>query len=265
MKRHRLDAVSMAFGLMFALVAVLGFTDNLDTGGEVAGVLLPGIIVIIAVSIAAGALAPNRPAPLLATATGSGLGALGATQGAGDDPNGLGDPWRRFVTQAEQARDRYVDAVANTREGPLHDRLAGIGRRIDAGVDDVRHVAIRGQSLAQACAKLDPTATIADLSQAEAELAGLPDSRHLQAEVESLRAQLASAERMAATVEEATQQLRLLDVRLNETVARAIELSVGAANESGLRNLDDDVDNIVDELEALRLAVEDTNSAGGGA
>ncbi len=262
MKHHRLDAVSMAFGLMFALVAVLGFTDNLDTGGEVAGWLLPGIIVIIAVSVAAGALAPNRPAPLLATSTGSSLGALDAPD-AGDDPFGLGDPWRRFVAQAEQARDRFVDAVANTREGPLHDRLAGIGRRIDTGVDDVRRVATRGQSLAQACAKLDPAATLADLASAEAELAGLPDSRHLQVEVASLRAQLASAERMAVTVEEATQQLRLLDVRLNETVARAIELSVGATNESGLRNLDDDVDSIVDELEALRLAVEDTNSAGG--
>lgn len=262
MKRHRLDAVSMAFGLMFALVAVLGFTDNLDTGGEVAGWLLPGIVVIVAVSVAAGALAPHRPAPVLATTTGSRMGALGAP-GVGDDPFGLGDPWRRFVVQAEQSRDRFVDAVANTREGPLHDRLAGIGRRIDAGVDDVRRVATRGQSLARACAKLDPAATLADLAQAEAELAGLPDSRHLQAEVESLRAQLASAERMAVTVEEATQQLRLLDVRLNETVARAIELSVGAANESGLRNLDDDVDNIVDELEALRLAVEDTNSVGG--
>jgi hypothetical protein len=180
-------------------------------------------------------------------------------KGPNIDAYALVDPWRRFVLHAQQARNRFERAVKSTREGPIRDRLASIGSRIDTGVEDVWRVANRGQELSRARAQLDPTTAKAELERTQVELAASPNSRHLQAAVESLQSQLASAERMAATVVEAEQQLRLLDARLDETVARAIELSVGTGDEAGLRGLDSDVGDIVNELESLRLALEDTH------
>lgn len=182
-------------------------------------------------------------------------------KGPNIDAYALVDPWRRFVLHAQQARNRFERAVKSTREGPIRERLASIGTRIDTGVEDVWRVANRGQELARARAQLDPTTARADLARAEAELRQSPNSRHLQAAVESLQSQLASADRMAATVTEAEQQLRLLDARLDESVARVIELSVGTGDEAGLRGLDSDIGDIVGELESLRLALEDTNAA----
>ena len=182
-------------------------------------------------------------------------------KGPNVDAYALVDPWRRFVLHAQQARNRFERAVKSTRDGPIRDRLASIGTRIDTGVEDVWRVANRGQELSRARAQLDPTTARADLGRIEAELAQAPTSRHLQAARESLQSQLASAERMAGTVTEAEQQLRLLDARLDEAVARAIELSVGTGDEAGLRGLDSDVGDIVGELESLRQALEDTNAA----
>lgn len=181
------------------------------------------------------------------------------------DAYALVDPWRRFVLHAQQARNRFDGAVRTTRAGPIRDRLGSIGERIDTGVEDVWRVANRGQELARARAQLDPQSTMAELRQTEAELASTGGtSTHLAAAVESMHAQLASAERMQRTVTEAEQQLRLLDARLDEAVARAIELSVGSGDEAGLRGLDSDVGDIVGELESLRQALEETDRAAGG-
>ncbi len=186
-----------------------------------------------------------------------------APQGPDIDAYALVDPWRRFVLHAQQARNRFNGAVRATRGGPIRDRLGGIGERIEEGVQDVWRVANRGQELSRARAQLDPVRVAQDLDAAEADLAraGGQPSRHLQGAVESLRAQAAAADRMQRTVVEAEQQLRLLDARLDEAVARAIELSVGTGDEDQLLGLDTDVGDIVGELEALRLALEDTERA----
>ena len=56
-------------------------------------------------------------------------------------------------------------------------------------------------------------------------------------------------------------RLRLLNARLDEAAARTIELSVQAHDVTELGGLGDDVDEMVDEMEALRQAIEET---GGG-
>ena len=56
-------------------------------------------------------------------------------------------------------------------------------------------------------------------------------------------------------------RLRLLNARLDEAAARTIELSVQASDVAELGGLGDDVDQMVDEMEALRQAIEET---GGG-
>jgi len=57
---------------------------------------------------------------------------------------------------------------------------------------------------------------------------------------------------------EARDRLRLLDARLDEAVARAVELSLGTGD---ARALQGDVDQLVEEMEALRLALEDAGPA----
>ena len=54
----------------------------------------------------------------------------------------------------------------------------------------------------------------------------------------------------------------MLNARLDEMVARAIELSVDANKVDDLGGLGSDVDTLVDELEALRLAMDETDSLG---
>ena len=258
MTRHRLDAVALGFGLIFLYVVVLAATDSLDVGGDAIGWLVPGVLAITGLCVGLGAMVRATQGPDGAEPTGSAGAIVPAPTGGRE----LDEPWARFVHDADQAAPGASSAPWPAPRRPSSTTgSARSGTRITAGVDEVVRVAARGQTLARARAQLDPDATIAELGRAEAELAGAPDNRHLQAAVESLHAQLGSSERLAATVEEAGQQLRVFDVRLNEAVARAIELSVGTLDESGLRGLDHDVDDIVDELEALRLALDDTNAA----
>jgi hypothetical protein len=47
-------------------------------------------------------------------------------------------------------------------------------------------------------------------------------------------------------------------------VARTLELSASAHATAGVEGLGADVDELVTEMEALRLALEETNSAAGG-
>jgi DNA anti-recombination protein RmuC len=78
--------------------------------------------------------------------------------------------------------------------------------------------------------------------------------------VESLQSQIATARRLQEVTRDTAEQLRLLDARLDEAVARAVELSL--SGDSGkLTGLDSDVDDLVAEMEALRQALEET---GGG-
>ncbi len=68
---------------------------------------------------------------------------------------------------------------------------------------------------------------------------------------------------MDAIVRDARDRLRLLDARLDEAAARAVELSVDA-NDEGMLGLSSDVDNVVSDMEALRQALEETGTAPSG-
>ena len=80
--------------------------------------------------------------------------------------------------------------------------------------------------------------------------------------MQALEAQVASIQRLANVAEDASNKLRLLDARLDEIIARAVELSVTGATEVG--GLDAEVESVVHELEALRQAMEDTRGASTG-
>ncbi|HWB71814.1 MAG TPA: hypothetical protein VG452_06310 [Egibacteraceae bacterium] len=172
----------------------------------------------------------------------------------------LGQPWSRFWREALDARKRYQRAVAAAEQGPLRQRLADIGERIDTGVRECVRIARRGAELDRALHELEPPGQVRQrLAELERErAAGGPGSQRLGRTVQALAAQLESTERIAAVARDTRDRLRLLDARLDEAVARAVELSLRAGDPIELGGLGDDVDSLVGEMETLRQALEET-------
>ena len=180
-----------------------------------------------------------------------------ATDAQHIDPFALQDPWRTFVRNAQQARRKFDEAVHNARGGPLRDRLAEIGGRLDDAVSECWRVARQGQALADARRQLDTKG-------AQRELASLDQSSPSQSKTaEALQAQIASAQRLETTTNDARDRLRLLDARLDEAVARAVELSV-SGGDAELGGLGNDVDGLVGDMEALRQGLEETEQPSPG-
>jgi hypothetical protein len=180
-------------------------------------------------------------------------------QGAGGrreriDPFTLGEPWRLRVRDALAARNRYDKALEGVAPGPLRERLADIGGRVEAGVQECWRVATQGNALSQGLSSLRIGDVRRSLAAAEAEAgAGAEADRRVAA----LRAQVGSAERMEATAADADDRLRLLTARLDEAAARAVELALGAGTDADVLGLGSEVDEVVDQLESLRLALDE--------
>lgn len=174
------------------------------------------------------------------------------------DPFALGEPWRQFVKQALQARTRFAASLRTMRPGPLQDHLGEIGSRLDEAVDECWRVARRGQLLADARSQVEDGEARRQLAQLEARTGGSVIEGTTQARTaEALQAQLATARRMDAVLVDTHSRLQLLDARMDETVTRAIELSVQADSPADLGGLGQDVDGIVSEMEALRQALDE--------
>jgi hypothetical protein len=175
------------------------------------------------------------------------------------DPLALQDPWRRYVKEALDAQKRFNTAVRDAPAGPMHQRLAQIAARIDDGLDDCWRIARQGHALSKAHRRLDADEAAQDLEQITSSSSSPPAEGSALAEtVEALQAQVSAAQRMEKTINEAQDKLRLIDARLDEAAARAIELSVHEADLSELTTLSDDVDGLVGDLEALRQGMEET-------
>ncbi len=172
------------------------------------------------------------------------------------DPFALGEPWRRFVQGALSARNRFDQAVQNSRPGPLRDRLKIIGDRVSTGVEESWRIARHGQAMADARSQVDTREAEYELAELAQSLGPRSADGPTQRTIEALKAQLAAGERMDRVIATTRDQLRLLDARMDEAVARAVELSVQAADEAELSNLRDDVDGLVGEMEALRQGLE---------
>lgn len=175
------------------------------------------------------------------------------------DPFTLPEPWRGAVVEALKAQVRFDQAVAATEGGPIRERLVAIGRRIDDGIGEVGRIARRGSQLVTARAAIDAEEAATALARIEADAAEpWAAGSRIQRTAEALRAQVETARRLDALVAEARGQLQVLDARLDESVARAIELSVRVDDVDALGAVGADVDGLVDEMEALRQALEET-------
>jgi hypothetical protein len=176
------------------------------------------------------------------------------------DPFTLHDPWRRYVQNALQARTRFAEAAGRAPAGPLRDRLLEISARVDTGVEESWQVAQRGEALVQARRGIDLAEIdrrLQEAGQAETDPTG-------DRVVRSLEGQRETAARLDGVIANANDQLRLLDAGLDEAVARTLELSAHAQAGGGVEGLGQDVDELVTEVEALRLALEETDAAARG-
>ena len=182
------------------------------------------------------------------------------------DPFTLSEPWRRYVQDALQAHTRFTEAVDSARSGPTQDRLRQIDERVSTGVREVWRIACRGHDLVDARRRLDPDAIRREIAATEATVdQPWATGSTLERTLESLKAQLATVERLEHVIGDADSRLRLLNARLDEAAARTIELSVQAQDATDLGGLGDDVDEMVDEMEALRQAIEETSGGTGTA
>ena len=177
-------------------------------------------------------------------------------KGAKIDPYALRQPWRGAIEDALAAQKQFREAVASTQVGPLRERLATIEGRIEDGVAEAWRVACSGDAIVTARERIDVEGARHDLAEVEGS-AGEAMERTAQ----SLRAQLSSARRMEQTIAEARDRLRLTNARLDEAVARAIELSVAGHTVEDVQGLGDDVEAMVTDLEALRQGLEEADGA----
>ena len=176
------------------------------------------------------------------------------------DPFSLREPWRRAVQEALAAQNRFRQATAGVAAGPLQDRLTAIGAQLERGVAEAGRVARRGQTLEDVRRQIDTAAILAELQRVEAIAQVSPtDDSNLARTAEALRAQLATAERIDGVLNESRDRLGLLDARLDEAVARSLELSVRTDDPAQLGGVTTTVDEVLEEMEALRLALDEAD------
>jgi hypothetical protein len=207
------------------------------------------------------------------------------------DLAGLSQPWRAYVKDAMEAQRRYARAVGTADPGPLHDRLDEIGARLDAGVRECYRIGRRGAALDTGLAGLQTGVAWSDLmhgldafrvpaqlrervQQGESirdrpaladELRGVGVDEQGLDKLEALQAQVLSAQRLSVVAQDARSRLELLNARLDEAVARAVELALQAEDATALSGLGGDVDDLVGEMESLRTALDEAGRASRGA
>lgn len=139
------------------------------------------------------------------------------------DPFTLTDPWRSFVQDAQSASKRFGRIVAGVNEGPLQERLAAIGERVEEGVMASWRIAQSGHHLHKMVLEVGTASTSESVS------------------------------RMRAKDRETRDRLAELVKNLDEAVARAAEIATGQLND--LDAVASGVDSAVSDLEAMRLAI----------
>lgn len=173
------------------------------------------------------------------------------------DPFGISEPWRHFVQGTQRARQSLRAAVGATADGPLKARLTDIAGRLEQAVEESWAIAKRGDEIDAAVNRIDPVRLRSQLATLNSgSPTDSPTSGDRSAAVASVESQLASADRLKALSASTADRLRLTQARLDELVARAAEVSVGTSDTDTYEH---DVDNLVVELEGLRLAVAETN------
>jgi hypothetical protein len=124
--------------------------------------------------------------------------------------------------------------------------MESITEQVQRGVEECWLIAKRGDELDTALNRLNSSSLQTQLQSASDD-----------ATRASLQAQLDSAQRIRSTRDDTEQRLRLLNTRVGEVLAQAAEVSVGADTTDQLGTA---VDDVVTQLESLRLAFDELNN-----
>jgi hypothetical protein len=239
----------------------MGFRDRFYTPTTAKAILSWRILAGVAVAIVAASIGLH---PLAAATFGlaayAGLVLAAVPRSATRlvvDPFTLSEPWRQLMQGAQGAGRRFRETVGSMDAGPLRDQLDEIDVQLQHGLAEAWRVAKAGDEIDDIVRRLDPTTLRSKLATAEQRASAQPSDDH-SAAVESLRSQLASADRLKRQSDDAAAKLRLTQTQLDELVARAGEVRIGAADTDAYAK---EVDDLVLKLEALRQAVEETRSA----
>lgn len=257
------------------MAARLSFRDRLLTRRVARTMLAPSSILLAGAGASVAILTglPLVAAPLVGLAAWAARVATAMPRnrpGTRINPLALPEAWRHSVMSALDAQKRFARTLAATEPGPLRERLAAIGARIDDGVDESWQIANRGWHLQRARTAIDTNEAQRELAQVERDAARFgaenadPDdvAGSLNAAAAAIRSQLDTAARLDRVIADAHARLRLLDARLDEAVARSVELSAHASDVESLTSVGADVENLVSEMEALRQALEETSGPG---
>ena len=173
------------------------------------------------------------------------------------DPFVLSEPWRQIMQQAQGAGRRLRATVSSADSGPLTSTLQGIADQLERGLAEAWAVAQRGDEIDDAVRRLDPTALRSKLVTLRAQATATPSPEH-DAAIASVERQIATTDRLKAQSAETAASLQLTQTQLDELVARASEVRIGAVDTATYQR---DVDDLVIKLEALHQAVEETRTA----
>lgn len=136
------------------------------------------------------------------------------------DPFALREPWRFFVRDALRTQTRIEAAIEPLDPGPRRDRLLEISARVGRGVVESWEVAQLGQRLTD-------------------------------------RRRAVDTGRTRAVEQRTRDRLEMLGARLEESIVRSIELSRQTGDLDRLDQPADAIDGIINDLESLRLGLEE--------
>lgn len=174
------------------------------------------------------------------------------------EPFSLRDPWRSYVVATQVAKKRFDGVVDDMKPGPLRDRLTAFDDRLADGVDESWRIAKRGDDITTALGRLNTDRPRRELARRQAELGDREATQDEATVISALQSQVGAADRLERTRDDAQRRLQVLEAQFEELVARAVEVSVGTGDTDVLGN---DVDGLVNELEAVRMALEETSDA----
>ena len=171
------------------------------------------------------------------------------------DPFTLGDPWKRMVQDAVQAQSRFAEAINEDPRRPLRERMEEIGQRIAVGVQEAWRVGRSGQAMMEARRRIDTAGAErrarrgrgsrgrdrAGLGAGANEVAPRADRLGPAARPHHRRRGTGSGSPTPGSTRPSPRA----------------ELSIQAGDVHDLQGLGDDVDSLVDDLEALRLGLEE--------
>ena len=163
------------------------------------------------------------------------------------DPFALREPWRFFVKNALSAHKSFAEALTRADDGPLQERLIEIEVQMQHAVTVTWNVAQKGQQLTDARRRIDLAAVERMIATTD------DDDPRLAAAI----AQLESHTRLTFREDEAKTQLAVLDARFDEAIVRVAELATRTGLVIEIEALADEVNDMVDGLDSLRVALDE--------